>query len=83
MSDGAAPERPTITYSAAMTAVRKLFGPRGRIWRTPGGYALGIDKRPGRQVIVTGPDLWMLLFGRYQPPPERPLTTELNSSTQE
>lgn len=61
-------ERPTISYSHANKAVKKLFGHRGRIWRTPEGYALGIDTQPGRRVLVTGPDLWFLLFGRYEPP---------------
>jgi hypothetical protein len=72
-----AAERPTISYAKAIKAVRKLFGPTGRIWRTDdGGYALGIDKRPGRQVLVTGPDLWLLLFGRYAPPPPPKVDTQ-------
>lgn len=77
--------KPTISYSRAMQAVRKLFGPRGRIWKTPDGYALGIDQRPGRRVLVTGPDLWFLLFGRYEPPgtPAPELTTGADSGTQD
>lgn len=46
---------PEMTFSEACKYVKTLLGSSGRIWRVDGGFAIGVDQKPGRAVFAQGP----------------------------
>lgn len=51
----------------ARKLIQAAIGPRARIWPTPDGYELGLDKQPGRAILAYGVSVDEVLQKAFDP----------------